>query len=399
VTLGLLAVVTAFAPLTMDLYLPGLPDLGADLGASESMAQLTVAACICGLALGQLLAGAVSDALGRRAPALAGMALWALATAGCAAATSIGLMVGLRLLAGIGAGACVALARAVIGDLDPANLVRHMSRMLLILAVVPVLAPSLGGTLLRATGWRGLFVTLAVVGVIFAAISWWRLPESLPRPARTPLRVRGILAGYRELVGGPSFVAQTAASGAAFGVMFAYISSSPFVFRESYGLTPVGYGFLFGLNAAGLVLGMQLSPVLVDRCGTRWTQLVAAVTGIAAASALLAYTWFATPALGWIIAPVVVVITAAGVLIPLTSATAIGSGSGRVGAASGLVGFLQFAVGGSVAALVALAGTAHGAAPLALAMTACMLAVLLLTFAGRQGARALDRAAAPAVST
>jgi DHA1 family bicyclomycin/chloramphenicol resistance-like MFS transporter len=384
--LALLAVVTAFGPLSMDLYLPGLPNLRRDFAVSASTAQLTVTACICGLALGQLFAGAVSDARGRRGPVLVGMAVWCATTVACAAAPSIGAIIVLRCVQGLGAGVCLAVARAVLADLDPVNLMRHMSRMLLVLGAVPVLAPSLGGVLLSVDGWRGLFLLLAATGAVFAIASLRMLPESLPRGQRNSLRLGATLRSSAQLIATREFALPALVSGAAFGALFSYLSSSPFILRNGFGLTATEYGLAFGLNAAGLIAGMQASPALAARLGPRRAQLAATVLGSCAAAGLFIAA-LAAVSLPFVLMLTCVVLAATGVLIPAASTEAMSSGTQSVGAASGLVGSLQFAIGGLTGVIGALFGAGNGLAPLAVMLVACHVAALSLTMLRRIGDR------------
>src|SRR5882724_11258541 len=182
--LVLVAMITAFAPLSMDLYLPGLPDLRADLGASDQQAQMTVTLCIVGLALGQFWTSLIPDRFGRRRPLVVGMTGWVIATVLCALAPNITAILALRLCQGLGAGAAIALARTVVADLDPDNLSMHLSRMMLVLSVVPVLAPVIGGVVVSVTNWRGLFGCLAATGSLLLLVMILALPESY-QPGQT----------------------------------------------------------------------------------------------------------------------------------------------------------------------------------------------------------------------
>lgn len=385
----LLAVVTSFGPFSLDLYLPGLPDLRTDLGADAATAHLTVTACIAGLALGQLVAGLVPEHLGRRPPMLLGMSVWVLATTCCAAAPTIETVMTLRLVQGIGAGIGIAVVRVVIADLDPDRLARHVSRMMLVLAAVPVLAPSLGAVVLTFTDWRGVFVLLAAIGVVFLAATWRWLPETHPRDRRTvvPGGARRTLARYRRLLGNPRFLRPVAVSGAALGVMFAYIGDSSFVFRDGYGFSEMQYGVLFGANAVALVVGIQVSPLLAERLGRRPVLLVAAAAGTAAAGAMTA---LADTGAGGPLAVAVclgVVLLCAGSLVPLSTAAALQADHAHRSVASGLMGAAQFAIGGALGALPALL-PGDGAVPLGLVTGLCLAVACLLTLlvARRPGA-------------
>jgi DHA1 family bicyclomycin/chloramphenicol resistance-like MFS transporter len=380
--LVMLAMVTAFAPLSLDLYLPGLPDLRSDLGGSVQVAQLTVTACVFGLAFGQFLAGVLTDALGRRLPLVIGMVIWTCTTLACAAAPSVQILAGLRLLQGITAGVGMAIAPAIISDVDPRHLTRHLSRMFLIIAVVPVLAPSLGGVMLRLTTWRGIFVVLAVVGAILTVVVVIFLPESLARDERTPLDLRGPARAYLSLLTDRQFIVPVAMCACGFGVLFTYISSSPFVFRDFYGLGPMPYGLLFGANAAGLVLGMQVSSALVDRFGARRVLASSGAGGLSAAVALLICSRIPAVGLTGVVIALFVMLAATGLSIPAASGAAIGSRPEASGSAAGLLGAVQFTSGGLISGLASGAGPALGVWPLAITAMACFTVSLIVVELG-----------------
>ena len=206
--LVLLGALSAFGPLSMDLYLPALPEVAGDLDAGQSAVQLTLSAVAVGLAVGQLVAGPLSDRFGRRGPLLMGVAAWALASLLCAASPTVWVLVAIRLLQGLGGAAGIGLARAIVRDRYEGT---ESARVFAVLASIggaaPVLAPVLGGQLLKVTDWRGLFVVLAGIGVIMLAAAAWRLPETLPPGQRVTGGVRATLRNGRTLLGHRAFVA------------------------------------------------------------------------------------------------------------------------------------------------------------------------------------------------
>ena len=376
--LTLLAVITSFGALSLDLYLPGLPQLERDLGSSPAAAQLTVTSCIAGLAIGQFVSGLIADMAGRRLPLLAGSALWVVATFCCSLAQSVPQLIGLRFVQGLGAGVGVALARSVIADRDPQDLVKHLARMFLVLASIPVVAPTVGALVINLSGWRHMFVLLSGVGVVYLLCIFFLLEESLPQHLRTPLAVRPALSRCQALLGSKRFRRYALTSGMTFGVMFTYIGTSPFIFRDGFGLSAVQYGLLFGSNAFSLITGMQVSTFVVRRLGPALTQLCAACLGASAAltMALLAFT--VGHSLAGTIAPLVVLLFSNGVLMPVSSAEAMGTDKRAAAGASGVMGAVQFAVGGVIGALVAIA--AHPSVmELALTLLTCFVCAAALT--------------------
>src|SRR5438132_14409570 len=226
----LLGGLTAFGPLSIDMYLPGLPAIATDLGASESMIQLTLTACLIGLALGQVVAGPVSDALGRRRPLLVGVAGYAIASLLCALAPSAPALVGLRLLQGLTGAAGIVIARAIVRDMYSGSAAaRYFSRLILIMGLAPILSPVLGGQVLRFTSWHGIFLALAVITALLWLGAARGLPETLPVERRRSGSLADTGRTFRRLAKGSLFVGYALSGGLGFGAMFAYIAGSPFV--------------------------------------------------------------------------------------------------------------------------------------------------------------------------
>lgn len=386
-----LGAATALGPLSIDLYLPAFPELARELGASEAAVQLTLTACVIGLALGQLVAGPVSDAVGRRVPIAVGLGAWALASFACALAPSIATFTALRFTQGLAGAAGVVVARAVVRDLvSGPELVRSFSKLMLVVGVVPILAPTLGGLLLERTSWRGLFVVLGVVGALLTGVVLVGLRESLPADRRRS-GVRRALGSYKLLLLDRGFVGAAAVVSLTFSALFIYVSSSSFVLREVFDLTPGQFGLLFGVNSVGLVLGNQVSGLLANR----WPAAVMLprAVGLGLFGAVLVLVAGLTGALGvvGVVVPLFVIVFSVGAAMPVASSRAMNAHPERAGAASALLGVLQFAVGGALAPLVGLAGGAT-VLPLAGLMTACLLGSLLVLRVTRRSAAALATA-------
>ncbi|MBI4941820.1 MAG: multidrug effflux MFS transporter [Actinobacteria bacterium] len=386
-----LGAATALGPLSIDLYLPAFPELARELGASEAAVQLTLTACVVGLALGQLVAGPVSDAVGRRVPIAVGLGAWAVASFACALAPSIATFTALRFTQGLAGAAGVVVARAVVRDLvSGPELVRSFSKLMLVVGVVPILAPTLGGLLLERTSWRGLFVVLGVLGALLTVVVFVGLRESLPADRRRS-GVRRALGSYKLLLLDRGFVGAAAVVSLTFSALFIYVSSSSFVLREVFDLTPGQFGLLFGVNSVGLVLGNQVSGLLANR----WPAAVMLprAVGLGLFGAVLVLVAGLTGALGvvGVVVPLFVIVFSVGAAMPVASSRAMNAHPERAGAASALLGVLQFAVGGALAPLVGLAGSAT-VLPLAGLMTACLLGSLLVLRFTRRSAGALATA-------
>ncbi|NED75896.1 multidrug effflux MFS transporter, partial [Streptomyces sp. SID9944] len=370
---------TATPPLAMDMYLPSLPEVTRSLHAPAATVQLTLTACLAGMALGQLVVGPMSDRWGRRRPLLAGLAVYVLATALCALAPNVETLVAFRLAQGLAGAAGIVIARAVVRDLyDGVAMARFFSTLMLISGVAPIVAPLIGGQILRITDWRGVFVVLTVVGALLGAVVWTKLPETLPPADRHEGGVGQALGGMRRLLADRVFTGYMIAGGFAFASLFAYISASPFVIQEIYGASPQTFSLLFGLNSVGLVVVGQVNgKVLVGRVRLDRVLAVGLVVVILAATALLLMATGAFGAVG--LAPVAaalfVLMSAMGVTMPNTQALALMRTKHSAGAASALLGTTSFLVGAVASPLVGVAGE-HTAVPMAVVQLVAAVAAL-----------------------
>ncbi len=386
---AILGALSAFGPLSIDFYLPGLPRLTSDFDAGASAGQLTLTSCLLGLAFGQLAFGPLSDRFGRRAPLLAGLVVYCAASVACAVAPEVWSLVALRLVQGLCGAAGIVVARSVVRDLHSGvEAARLFSILMLVLGVVPILAPILGGALLHVTSWRGLFLILAGVdAVIFAAAALW-FRETLPPERRH--QAGETAAGFLELVRDRIFLAYAVVLGLNFAEMFSYIAGSSFVLEDIHGVSPQLYGAIFGLNALGIVACSQVNRALVAHVSPERMLLVGVVAGATAGVTLLAVVLAGGIGLGGILPCLFVSVSSIGFVVPNASALALTDYPHAAGSASALLGMLQFAFGGAAAPLVGIAGRGT-AVPMALLMAVFGVAALAaLGQAGRElRARAL----------
>src|SRR5947209_9697790 len=262
----ILGALSAFGPLSIDMYLPALPSLSRDFGTGASQAQLTLSACLLGLAMGQTIAGPISDALGRRRPLLVGLTAYAIASLLCVVAPSVYVLIGLRFVQGCAGAAGIVIARAIVRDLHSGEaLARFFSLLMLVNGLAPILAPLFGGLLLRFTSWRGVFIALTVIGALLLLAAATGLGETLPPERRQIGGVRATIMTFRQLLASRSFVGYALSCGLAFAAMFAYISGPPFVLQHIYGLSPQLFSVMFGVNALGLMIVGQVNGRLVGR--------------------------------------------------------------------------------------------------------------------------------------
>jgi DHA1 family bicyclomycin/chloramphenicol resistance-like MFS transporter len=363
------------------MYLPALPDLADDLSTSASTAQLTVTACIVGLAGGQLVTGPLSDQWGRRRPLLVGTALYALASLLCAAAPSAGVLIAARLAQGIAGSAGVVIARAVVRDLyEGAVAARFFALLMSVAALAPVLAPLAGGQLLHVTTWRGIFLVIAGLAAILVVAVMVGVHETLPAEDRRRDAVRDTLRTSRRLLADRHFLGYALAGGLAFAAMFAYIAGSPFVLQEVYGLSPQEFSAAFAANGLGIVAAAQLSGRLTGRVEPR-AVLRAGLAMSCSGAALLLVAVLGDVGLGLVLPSLFLVVSSVGLILPNSAALAMSGWPPAVaGSASSLLGLVQFVVGGMVSPLVGVAGP-DTAVPMAIAM-ALLAGAAVVAFMG-----------------
>lgn len=372
----------AIGPLTIDMYLPALPSLAADLRADDAAVQATLAGMLVGLGVGQLLVGPLSDAVGRRKPLLAGLVGHALTSLLAAAAPGVLTLVGARVLQGVAGAAISVVAMAVVRDLfSGLAAAKLLSRLMLVMGVAPVLAPTLGGQVLRLTSWRGIFVVLAVAAVLLVGVAALGLQETLPPHRRRSARPRATLRTYRSLLADRPFLALAGVGGLMFATMFAYISGSPFVLQGLYGLSEQDYAVVFGVMALGIVAATQLNPVALHWFPPRRVLTGAVTVAAVAALALVATTATGFGGLAGVLAPLGVIIATCGFAFPNTPALALTRHGEAAGTAAAMLGATQFTIAGTAAPLVGMLGTGT-AVPMAAVMagaTSTAVALLLLT--------------------
>ncbi|WP_103509113.1 multidrug effflux MFS transporter [Streptomyces sp. SM13] len=370
---------TALPPLSMDMYLPALPAVTDSLSAPAATIQLTLTACLAGMALGQLVVGPMSDRWGRRKPLLLGMVVYVLATAICALAPTAELLIGFRLLQGLAGAAGIVIARAVVRDLyDGVEMARFFSTLMLISGVAPIIAPLIGGQVLRVTDWRGIFVVLTGVGIALTLVVWKWLHETLPPADRHTGGVTDALRTMRGLLADRVFTGYMIAGGLAFAVLFAYISASPFVVQEIYGASPQTFSLLFGLNSIGLIAVGQINgKLLVGRFSLDKVLGFGLAVIVLAAVALLLMTTgvFGEAGLVPVAAGLFVLMSAMGLAMPNTNAQALMRTKHAAGSASALLGTSSFLIGAIASPLVGIAGE-DTAVPMAVVQVVCAVAAV-----------------------
>lgn len=351
----MLGVLTAFAPLSIDLYLPGMPAMEADLGVSAGLIQQSLSLFFVGLAVGQLLYGPLADRFGRRGPLIAGALLYLGAGLLCALAPGIEWLLAGRLLQGFGAAAGPVIARAVVRDVYTGRRAAQvMSFVILVMTLAPLIAPVLGGWLTTALGWRANFWALVAFAVICLGMLLWGLPETHPAARRPRTALRHLFAGYVPILRDRAALAYLGAGGMAFAALFAYVAGSPFVYTEVFGVAQSNFGYFFALNVVGLIIGNLVNSRLVMHFGQQ-TMLTAGVLTMATASLCMLIMTLSGVTGQWLLTPVLfVALGTVGIIAANTVSGLLDRHPRHAGAASALFGVAQFGLGALSALVVGL---------------------------------------------
>lgn len=376
----ILGALSMFGPLSIDMYLPSLPALSHDLSASASQTQLTLSACLFGLALGQIIAGPISDSLGRRRPLCVGVAAYAAASLLCVIAPSVTVLILLRFIQGMAGAAGIVIARAIVRDLYSGIAVaRFFSLLMIVNGLAPILAPIIGGQLLHFTSWRGVFVTLTIIGILLFVAAATGLSESLPPERRQHGGIRATLITFWRLLTDRAFVGYALACGLAFAAMFAYISGSPFVLQDIYGVSPQLFSIMFGVNALGIVIASQVNERLVGRVSP-YRLLAIGLTATASGGIALLVVIIGGIGLPGVLPSLFVVVSSMGIVLPNATTLALANYARTAGSASALLGVLQFLIGAAAAPLVGIGGT-NTALPMGIVIAALGVSALAVFLA------------------
>jgi DHA1 family bicyclomycin/chloramphenicol resistance-like MFS transporter len=375
----ILGALSAFGPLSMDMYLPGLPSLSRQLHASASAGQLTLTGCMLGIALGQLVAGPFSDSLGRRRPLLAGLAGYTAASVACAFAPSIWTLIALRFIQGLAGGVGVVIARAIVRDLfEGVTAARMFATLMIVTGVAPIFAPLVGGQALRITSWRGIFGVLAAIGIPLLVITARRLPETLAPEDRHGGGLRATVRTFGRLLSDRNFAPHALSFSLSFAAMFAYIAGSSFVLEDVYGTSPQVFSLVFAVNSVGLITMSQVGARLLGRRSPA-TLARYGLCGVALAAVSVLLVTATHAGLALLLVSLFALLCGNGFVLPNGIAAAMADQS-ALGSASALLGLGQFGLGAAVAPLVGLAGS-HDALPMGVVIGVCGLTALVVDVA------------------
>jgi MFS transporter, DHA1 family, multidrug resistance protein len=348
----LLSMLTAMGPLSIDLYLPSLPDIAAVLGAPTSRAQLTVSSYLIGFAVGQIIYGPLSDRHGRRPVLLAAVALYLASTLACSAAPSVDPLVAARFFQGVGGSGAIVLARAIVRDLySGVRAARELSLMGSISAFAPIVAPMIGGVLQTAFGWRASFILMSVGAVITVIVAARLLPETLRQRSGEPVSVWSTVRGYGAVLRHRGFLVYLGIITISYAGLFSWISGASVVLQGVYGLSPVTFGVTFALGAAGYMAGATLATRLVVRLGLDRTIGVGVAVVAIGGLALAAVVASGVPGI-WLVAAMALYLAGLGLAMPQAMAGALTPFPDRAGTAASLMGLVQQTVAAAVAAVI-----------------------------------------------
>ncbi len=360
----ILGSLSAFGPLSVDMYLPALPKLSESLGSPASLAQLSLTAFLLGLALGQLVAGPLSDIRGRKAPLIISLIIYSITSLLCAFAPTIWVLVALRFVQGASGAAGIVISRAVVRDLyTGSELTKFFTLLMLINGLAPIIAPVFGAFILNFVSWRGVFVVLFLIGLLMLLAVWFGLPETLTREKRASGGIKQTFRTFGTLVRDRVFVGYALSQAFVSAAMFAYISGSPFVLQDIFGVSPQMYSLFFAVNGVGIVLFSQITGRLASRTGETKLLTTGLIIAAFGGTSLFAITWLGGGLL--LIAPMLfLIVSAVGMVSATTTSLAMQKQAAHTsGSASALLGLLPLLLGAAASPLVGL-GDGTTAAPM-----------------------------------
>ncbi|ALC89363.1 MFS transporter [Bacillus sp. FJAT-18017] len=350
----LLSMLSILGPLNIDMYLPSFPEIAEDLGAQASLVQLSLTACLLGIAVGQLIVGPISDSKGRRKPLLISVFLFALSSLFCALAPNIEMLIVGRFMQGLTAAGGIVLSRAIVRDIfDGEALTKFYSLLMVITTVAPLVAPIAGGLilLLPFANWGTIFLFLGLIGFIILAVVGIKLKETLPEEQRTPSSIGSTLRAMGGLLKDRSFMGYALIVGFIHGGSFAYVSGTPFVYQGIYGVSPQTFSILFGINGIALISGSYLTGRFSGR--ERALLRTAVLTALTATAVLLIMTFVKGP-LASLVISIYIYMTAMGVVLTSSFSLAMEKQGHRAGSASAFLGMFPLLIGSAVSPLVGI---------------------------------------------
>ncbi|TPG70150.1 Bcr/CflA family efflux MFS transporter [Brevibacillus laterosporus] len=371
-----LGALSAFGPLSLDMYLPALPAMTKDFQTTASSVQLSLTACLLGLSLGQLFAGPLSDIQGRRKPLMIGLVIYAIASLLCVFSTSIWALVALRFIQGAAGSAGIVISRAMVRDIYVGpELTKFFALLMLVNGVAPIAAPIFGSQLLRFTPWEGVFVVLGAIGIIMLLVVLFGLPESLPVERRSKGGLKSTLITFKGLLADKMFMGYALSQGLVIAAMFAYISGSPFVLQNMFGVSAQMFSVFFAINGVGIILASQVTGRLAGKISESKLMISGLILATIGGVSLLIVTLLGG-GLFAILLPLFVIVSCVGIVSTAGFSLAMQSQGKAAGSASALLGVLSLIFGALLAPLVGIGGDGT-AVPMGVVIAAADVGALL----------------------
>ncbi len=353
--LFILGGLSALAPFSIDMYLPAFPAIAKGLNTDISQVTLSLTSYFVGISIGQLFYGPITDKFGRKKPLLFGLTVFLLASIGCALSPTINWLIAMRVVLALGGCVGMVVSRAVVRDLFPVSeIAKIFSILMLIVGVAPILAPTIGGWVLTVSTWRTIFYFLTAFSFILILSVFFYLPESKNPNRAKSLKIQDVMKDYRDVLQEKTFLFYAFGSSIAMAGMFAYISGSPFVFMKFHGFTEAEYGWVFGANAMGFIIGSQLNRLLLNKFSSLQIITMSSFTLLFVSILLMTLLGLnlLTPAL--LITLIFTFLFSLGLLVPNCTALALAPFTYNAGSASALIGFIQMITGAGLSALVSI---------------------------------------------
>ena len=380
----ILGLLSALGPFSIDMYLPGFPTIAADLNTSVDQVSYSLSSFFIGICIGQLICGPLLDRFGRKKPLYVGLLIYFISSLGCALATSVEVLIGLRFLQALGGCVCMVAPGAIVRDSFPAKEnAKVFSLLILILGVSPIIAPTVGSFVIAGLGWHAVFILLAIIAALLLILVIFLLPESKQPDRSMSLRPKPIITNFLFVLKQPQFFTYAFSGAVAAAGLFAYLAGSPFVFMNIYKVTEQQYGWIFGLVAAGLITCSQLNNVMLRKYDS--SQIIKTVLFVQTTIGLVL---FLGSYLDWLniyttIGLIFLFLSCQGFSFPNSSALSLAPFTREAGSASALMGALQMGFGALASAFVGLINNGT-TLPMTGVMAGCALLGLIILSLGRK---------------
>lgn len=371
---------TMLGPFSIDMYLPGFGAIAKELQTDMARVGWSLTSFFLGIAIGQLFYGPILDRFGRKKPVIIGLVIYILSCMACATVADIDHLIAYRVLMALGACAGMVASRAIVRDLfEPKDMARVFSILMLVIGVAPIIAPTVGGTIVSELGWRSIFYALAGFGVVLLGIFHFTIKESHQPDSSVSLRPDKVFKEYWQVISTPDFFVYSVGGGLAMAGLFAYISGSPFVYMELFGLTEEQFGWAFGLNAAGLILGSQICRYLLKHFDEADIILVSTIVMFLSGVLLITITYAGFMATYGTMGLLFIYLFALGFALPTTGALSLAPFTRLAGSASAMNGFFRMIMGAASSAMVSYLSTNNPSAlPMKEVIAVCITASMAL---------------------